>query len=282
MTGMSKAIEPRGDVGVTPPASDRPTWGSRLVFLIAFLGLVASVALGLWKPGRAAEMGIAVGACLFTMAFTRLEKFKVLKGAGFELQMKEAEKVVREASATLEQLRDLAAVTSKISLDTLARSGVRTFQPVPEKLRLQGELVPVLQQIGVRPDEIAQATKTMDEVVRRQHALKIRRGAFAEVAAQTAKDTTRVNALFPLNEALEQLVPSNDIYAPPARVLRTCIADHKLTMTDGLEDLLRDYEHFETTGTLRRPEIWTRPAKSTDPDVDIDQVAHVQEPDVWT
>jgi hypothetical protein len=76
---------------------------------------VCSVGFGLL--GRPAEMGLVALAGAIGMAFTNIDRIQRFKGAGFEAEMK---KVVEEAYATTDSLKELASTLASFGIFSLA------------------------------------------------------------------------------------------------------------------------------------------------------------------
>ncbi|MGG3278809.1 hypothetical protein [Paenibacillus solani] len=73
-----------------------------LILIISLL-LILGPTLYFGIVGKAAEMGVALAAGTLSAAFLHLDKLQKFKGAGIEIELKEA---VKEAQATLETLKD--------------------------------------------------------------------------------------------------------------------------------------------------------------------------------
>ena len=66
------------------------------------------------------EMGIAVTGSLVFLAFSNLDKFSKFKGAGFEAELKDT---VKEANATIENLKTITIPLMITTIDILAKNG---------------------------------------------------------------------------------------------------------------------------------------------------------------
>ena len=75
--------------------------------------------------GKPTEMGLAAITGCLLLVFLNLEQFQSFKGAGFEATMREVDKAVTEAYATIGKLQDIAAsLAEPIVIDILMRGKV--------------------------------------------------------------------------------------------------------------------------------------------------------------
>lgn len=73
--------------------------------------LVPSICFGIL--GKPTEMGLSILAGSLTIAFTNIDKFQKVKGGGFEAELKKVDVVVKEAYATIDNLREISKPLTK-------------------------------------------------------------------------------------------------------------------------------------------------------------------------
>ena len=119
-----------------------------VLFGVALLG---TITVGLLWPDRATVVGVAAPTLLVGMAFTQLHRFKRLKAPGFEAELKELAIDMRaataEATATLEQLRNVAFSTAKCALDSLGPSIIVGSISNEQKITQRDEVLATLRAI---------------------------------------------------------------------------------------------------------------------------------------
>jgi len=87
------------------------------VFLYLLVG-----AMFFGYQGKAAEMGLTIVAGALGLAFLNLDRFRSIKAAGFEAQLRDA---VSEAYATTEHVKSIGAVLAEIGLTPVCQRRVR-------------------------------------------------------------------------------------------------------------------------------------------------------------
>jgi hypothetical protein len=227
--------------------------GWAVVFALA---LLVNAAAGYWFDKPAILVANAA-ALLLAMAFTQLDRFKRIKGAGIEAEMRElretkreAQEATQQATATLEQLRETSATLGAIVLDILGLEGVMGTIETPARIEKKDRVLESLRAIGCDDAMISRATDLFDRILRFRHAGKVRETASRVwhaanpglLTAEYRKIDKRIDpAVFLRGEPT------------PASELRTNIAALGLA-SDDIEARLADYEHYEKHHTLRRPE----------------------------
>jgi hypothetical protein len=192
--------------------------------------------------GRSKEMSIGGGLLVLGLVFTRFEIFDSFKGFGLEAKMREkidqAEKVVSDAYASMEQTRELAKALAKNAFTVIARVGLYAPLTTPERVAAVEELRDGLRVVGISENEIDSLATEADFVLRWRHAIRLESlaappQAVAEIGALRDYSTKR------LASAAEHM----DVVK-------------KYGMTGEAFEAAQDFLHFEREGKLRRPEVW--------------------------
>jgi len=223
-----------------------------VLFGVALLG---TIAVGLLWPDRATVVGVAAPTLLVGMAFTQLHRFKRLKAPGFEAELRDLVSDVRaataEATATLEQLRNVAFSTAKCALDSLGPSNIICSVSNSQKIAQRDEVLATLRAIGCTETQLVEASRFFNKVLFYQHAGKLCNPVIEAWSKKT--DTPNGSPEYKsLRETLSGSL-SGDILT--SQQFLDFANEHGL-MTDDIQDLIRDYEHYEHHQTLRRSEQW--------------------------
>jgi hypothetical protein len=141
-----------------------------------FLAMIASFA---WfgHLNSPAMLIPAVGGCLGGIALLRFTAIKKFKAPGVQIEMhnlvqarQRTERVTEEALATIEQVRQLGAILSHLSLEMLGRAGLWGEFPWSVKITLRDGLKSQLHALGVPDEEITAADQTFVDLLRYRHA----------------------------------------------------------------------------------------------------------------
>ena len=147
----------------------------------AALTLVLSVLLVIYAcwagaVGLTGSMGIAAFMALALLFFSRLDRFEIFKASagGFEARTRA---VVREAEATLQQLRELATLVSKIEVMLMVRHGRIGSFGEEERKELLAEVLSLLDRMGVAKDEQSKVNEDVHRFAVHDYVFDILGGA---------------------------------------------------------------------------------------------------------
>lgn len=195
--------------------------------------------------GKPTEMGLMTVVGAVALSFLNIDKIQWFKLAGFEAKMKKA---VADANATIEQLRQVAATSSEATLTTLMAGNFFDGTTLETRLKLHDQLIDNLIDIGASDAQL----KSADEMWRRGVGITFHRGIRASLLCIDEKDATEVRAAA---DELQNLSQFEEWKAPSSGEIRKFI-DDKGRMTPELDELLLDYKEYETSGKLRRRDVF--------------------------
>ncbi len=194
------------------------------------------------RSGRTLTL-IASAFCLIGARLDDIVELK-LSATGLEAKL---QKTLIEAKETLEQATTLAKLQGRIALEVINGSG--RYGGGIDKKKVKADIVATLTSLGVPAAEI-QELETAAEY--KFHHF----------------DYARSYVTKPFDPAVlqgEKLTAWNDFWAkkhgkgfgnePSPAELRTFL-DNQGFLTPGMEERLKDYQHYETTKTHRRPAEW--------------------------
>ncbi len=194
--------------------------------------------LAAWYAGGLTATFVVVGA-LACGVFIRLPDLAELGIGPLKAKL---EREVREAAATVEQLKSIGAVLGKTVLGVLAGEGRMGGMSFPEKLALKEQVVAELTALGLTPEQIRQACSAWVTYIKFDHAHRIYR-AVPPVGRAMAP-------------GLRELLQGTQVIATPEE-WRTATKHHGLLLPE-VEEAIVDYEYYVAKEELRRPELWKK------------------------
>lgn len=220
----------------TGPAGQRVLFRVSIVFVLVVpvcVSLYASNSVGAW---------IALLAGSFTALMSKFDALAEFSLGPLKARMREA---ADEATATVAQLRELAASLSQGFLTDLIASSFMGGITLAKRLEMHGDLISKLKTLGVSDQRLQEIqtdwTKGIDVIYHRA----IRDEMLAPLSNE---DRKRYNDLHHQIEELADFatwnVPSPDVYKAFART-------HNL-LTSTVESWIEDFQHFRQTGEIRR------------------------------
>lgn len=96
---------------------------TNLALAAAGLACLAKGVLMLWSTGDAAMTGVALTAGLTLLLASTMDRFEELKGLGIEAKTRKLDAAISQANATLDQLRELAELSSGVIVQMSAKMG---------------------------------------------------------------------------------------------------------------------------------------------------------------
>ncbi len=200
------------------------------------VGIFIIIAPVMWLGFRGKKTGtwliVVAGATVLT--FTNIDKIQWFKIAGFEAEMK---KVVHEANATIEQLRNIATTSARATITSLMADNFIDGMTLKNQLELHDQLISNLEKIGASKQQIEEA----DEMWKRGVGVIYYRGIRAKLDRPAAQE-------------FQGLLKFDKWKAPSSGETEKFI-ESKGLMNQELKDLIDEYKYFESTGTIRRKEL---------------------------
>ena len=214
--------------------------GNKLIFGTSFVFMLLAVGYFGYLD-RPSVMALAIAAGAIGMAFANLDKFTRIKGAGFEAELKKA---VEEAYATTSSLKDLAGALAHAVLGLVAGEGRWGGMGYRRKLELKASSNAALRKLGLTDAEVTKAHAMFDAYLSCDHG-----SAICQAIAKHPNINNDVHA------DLKELIDYTSLSVANAEEFRTVVKKHNIDSPE-ITELISDLQHFQTTGTLRRPDVW--------------------------
>ncbi|MCZ8311967.1 MAG: hypothetical protein O9320_14040 [Magnetospirillum sp.] len=151
------------------------------------------------------------------------------------------ERQVAQATATLEQLRGLAATFGEVILAVLAGEGRMGGMGYKSKMAFKGQVDERLRQLGLSDEQLSQTRKTWRKYLVYDHAVRIWKSLPV--------------AVHEMSPELRGLLGERNLIPATPDEWRAALQRINLARGDAAE-ALADYEHFLETDNIRRPELW--------------------------
>lgn len=202
--------------------------------IVGFLLITVPVTL-LCFWGKATGIWSIIVAGAVVLTFANIDKIQRFKIAGIEAEMKKA---VREANATIEQLRNIATTSARTAITSLMAGNFIDGITMKNRLELHDQLISNLEKIGVSKQQIGET----DELWKRGVGVIYYRGI---------RDRLDHSA----SQEFQCLLKFDEWKAPSSGEIEKFI-ESKGLMNQALKDLIDEYKYFESTGTIRRKELF--------------------------
>lgn len=177
--------------------------------------------------GKPTEMGLSIVGGAVASAFLNLEKFDRFKGAGFEAEMR---RVASEASATLENLKDVAKPLCRSALAQLINEGRIGGMDLTEKTNYKNEIVSLAKGLNIYDEGIESQIHKFD----RYHIWDL----YQNIEREIPYDETSIK-----NEIRNKVDRSLEDY--PARDgLLDLFVEHGIKVEGKLKEAIENYTYF--------------------------------------
>lgn len=208
------------------------------------IGAGPSAVLMRGDPWHSAMPTLIAGGFLILVA--HIDRLASFKAGPLEAELREA---VREAYATLDDLKKAARLNAKALLFQLSSSHFMGGSTFGQKQVMRDEIITQLRELGLSNQEIGEADKTWREAVRVVYF------GLISHAAEGRTDPNRINSNSSAGqkEALRELNGEFDFYlrrTPTSKQISLILSKHGVSSPE-LEDLISDLEWFESTSELR-------------------------------
>ena len=220
---------------------------------ISIVGVLLTIALATMFGllGKSTEMGLIIVAGAIGLAFLNIDKIEMFKGGGFEAKMKQA---VKDANATIEQLRNVATTSARATLTSLMAANFMSGTTLKNRLELHDQLISNLADIGASKRQIEEA----DEMWKKGIGVIYHRGINNKLEGRKHPRKLNMEAggkVLAASRELEDLLKFDEWKAPSSGEIEKFI-ESKGLMNQELKDLIDDYRCFESTGIIKRKELF--------------------------
>lgn len=205
--------------------------------------LVLFVCLLIWSD--ATKAGLALAAAFAVEVFANLDKFESFKAAGFEAKM-------REASALVSGLKELAAMTAASLIEANEGSGrLAARDSYAKNDRFKDRVLDTLRRLQIEPERIAEAGRADREFVIVDYLQGIRQLGHRNGELQAERLRAWDAAWAAMHDELDE-----DEHVRPSDAARL-LAEFGIDDQEARE-LVADLRFYVKQGVHRRPEHWRR------------------------
>lgn len=208
---------------------------------IVFLTMFAVVS---WQQnGPAFVLLVAAALCFIASRLVDITKFK-LSASGIEAELRD---VLADAKATVVQLHFLAEQQAKFTLHLMQSEGRFGGGDPSMKSKMRAEILSMLRDVGLSQARIDEVTKVEHPWIAFDYSQWVTR----RLTPPTQERSAEWNAFF--HGSSRRGVG----YEPSPAELRAFLGEVG-TITEDVDEKLKDYDHFVQTKTHRRPEVWNQ------------------------
>jgi hypothetical protein len=213
-----------------------------------YIALMMGPALLFGYLGKQVEMGLIIVASFTTFVLLNFEKFKRFKAGTLEAEMKEsvekAEKVVKEATATITALRNVATpliISAAFSVSTHNR--IFSAMDPAKQIQLIDSLKTIANELEIKDQKVEESLKTLGYYLMWDHFNNIKNAIRIDQNNQGCED---INSLYQsLKEWAQPEAPSKD-------VINQITEPYFLQIGMETKEALADYQYYCDHGKIRR------------------------------
>jgi len=227
---------------------EQPVKWSILLKKITAIVIVIGPSFYFGALDKPTEMGIAVAAGAIATCFLFLDEIEFFKGAGFEARTKkEVEKVVDEATATIDNLRNITTPLLTATINSLAFANRWGGMDPHSKHKLKTELEKVGTSLNINSPELQEAFNSFNLLHTLDH-LKV----LSEATNKTFGNSHQVAKSLSIcvNDWRHKLPDKTTLIAIFEPISSQLLQEHK--------DLIDDYLYYIEHHQLRRIETLER------------------------
>jgi len=212
------------------------------LFLFAFGGVLSYKN----KTGSAIA---TYGAAILCLVFVYLGKFESFEGLGIKAKMKEQ---IREADATIKQLREISAVSSEATLTNLMAGSFMGGMKSEKRFELHDKIIDSLKKIGANQDQINEIESDWKK------GITIIYHRIIQDTVEQRKNPNQINAEAPeearkAGHEIEELLDFKNWVAPTPQQIKSVLEKYNIKSPEA-EEWISDYDHFLKTGEIRNKE----------------------------
>ena len=167
---------------------------------------------------------------------------------------------IEEATASLEQLRNISLSSSEIILTDLMAGNFMAGMSQEDRFTLHDKVIRALEELGISSDQI----KAADNKWRKGVGVIYHREISSRVEGRPTPNTINNQASENQKQAyseLRDLLDFSTWSAPSPNQIRKILSKHDIANND-IEELLNDYDHYLKTSEMRNPELLHRSDKN--------------------
>ncbi|MDF3823082.1 hypothetical protein P3G55_24535 [Leptospira sp. 96542] len=221
-------------------------------FALALAGIVCLVVgvLSLWEGKDLVRAATGLGGGLLLLFAASIERFEVLKGLGIEARTRQLDAAIDQATATLEQLRELATSFSGVALTELM-SGHFAYGGATLKVRIElhDELLQTLKALGISARQIDTADQNW-----RKGIASIYRSKIIDLVGKNTPPNRLKNVPDSHQLAAQELEdmfsgedPSASVHSQAQQFLES-----RGLMTPEIQEWMADYDFYLKNKRIRR------------------------------
>jgi len=205
--------------------------------------LIVPITLGSYGLTEAAWIAVLCG--VFVTIATRLEDLQEITFGPLKARLRE---IIREASATVEQLKGIAEATARVNkAELIAQSFPIMSLPFRQRLEFKNAIDAALKKLGLGEEEI----RATDEYWRKGVALIFHR-RIRNALPEDKRSLPEVRQLFE-----KDLADLNSWRVANPKTTRAELEKHALLSDEVLKELA-DYEQFSQTGAIPDHDSWEK------------------------
>lgn len=212
--------------------------------------LFVPVSIGiLTKNANASWLAALCGA--FVIFIAKLDDIAELSLGPVKAKMRET---IREALATLDQLREIAVTSARATLTDSMAGNFMSGTTLKNRLELHDQIIESLISIGVPQKKIDEATVMWNRGV----GIIYHRGIHAALEGRKNRNIVNMEASKEVREAakeFQKLIKFDEWKAPTPDEMENFINEKGL-MNEALQELISDYRHFLKFGEIRRRDVF--------------------------
>ncbi len=207
-------------------------------------GLVATIVAVFWLKLDAKQAGVVLAASVFLLLASRLDQITAFSFAGAEAKL---DRKVAEADATLNELREAMTTFAQAMLTSSMANEFMDGLPTRRRFDYHDQVMDSLRDLKLTSTQLAKAESGW-----RQGVAILYHRLFANVVAHQLKSSDKPNQeRSAIVDKLHKLGDFSTWTSPSPAVVRDFLKKEGVYNAE-LEQWLEDYEHFLTTGELRR------------------------------
>lgn len=221
-----------------------------ILFLVGVIFLlVVPIYIGVKFKASPAFVWAVVMCGAFVVFASKIAVIDELSLGPLRAKMREK---IREADASIKQLREISAVSSEVTLTNLMADTFMDGISLEKRLELHDKIIDSLKKIGVSKDQIAEADsnwrKGISVIYQRiiRHIVEQRKKA-EEINLEAPKDAIKAG------QEIEEMLDFRNWRAPTPQQISSVLKKYNIK-SPGAEECIKYYDHFLKTGEIGNKE----------------------------
>lgn len=223
---------------------------SVLLWVGAIFTLVVPALVGVWTRDASTTWVVAICGAFVTV-LTRLDDLVEISMGPVRAKMRET---IREANATIEQLRTVAATTAQVALTDLMAGNFMGGTSLEKRLELHDRIIETLRNVGVPEAQIRAAESDW----RKGIGVIYHRIVRHYLEGRTERNHINLRSppeLLAASKEFHDLLDFKTWSAPDPGKMESFITE-KGFMNEAAREWIADYRHFLDSGEIRRREVF--------------------------